>query len=111
MSSPLFPDDVLFLQRLLRAEGLYLRKLDGEWGRHTEAAMLQHEARADALRQSIGSFDSRSEGCIATLALKTQREARLYLKRVLTSDSPQGRDPAGLSAACRQCVHPAPSCS
>lgn len=45
--------------------------------------MQQHETRSEALRDSLGRFDSRSEGCIATLALKAQREARLFLKRVL----------------------------
>lgn len=84
MSSPLFPNDVLFLQRLLRAEGLYLDKLDGDWGKHTEAAVQAHEAKADELRAQIGTFDPRSERNIATLSLKAQREARLYLKRVLS---------------------------
>jgi len=84
MSSPLFPNDVLFLQRLLRAEGLYLDTLDGIWGQHTEAAVQEHESMADALRAQWGSFDQRSERNIATLSLKAQREARLYLKRVLS---------------------------
>lgn len=84
MSSPLFPNDVLFLQRLLRAEGLYLDDLDGDWGPHTEAAVQAHEAKADELRASLGAFDPRSERCIATLSLKAQREARLYLQRVLS---------------------------
>lgn len=83
MSSPLFPNDVLFLQRLLRAEGLYLDELDSRWGKHTEAAVQAHEAKADELRAKLGTFDPRSERCIATLSLKTQREARLYLQRVL----------------------------
>ena len=39
MSSPLFADDVLFLQRLLKAQGLYTDKLDGDWEPHTEKAV------------------------------------------------------------------------
>lgn len=82
MSLTLFANDVLFLQRLLRAEGLYLDKLDGDWGPHTEAAMQQFETRADALRTELGSFDPRSERGLATLSLKTQREARRFLQRM-----------------------------
>lgn len=84
MSSPIFPNDVLFLQRLLRAEGIYLHSLDGIWGQHTEAAVQVHESKAGALRAQLGSFDQRSERSIATLSLRAQREARLYLKRVLS---------------------------
>ena len=82
MSSPLFPNDVLFLQRLLRAEGLYLDSLDGLWGPHTEAAVQAHEAQAAALQAALGSFDPRSERCIATLSLRAQQAARQFLKRV-----------------------------
>lgn len=83
MSSPLFPNDVLFLQRMLRAEGLYVDDLDGNWGPHTEAAVQAHEARADQLRESLGSFDVRTEGNLATLTLRAQQEARKFLRRVL----------------------------
>lgn len=83
MSNPLFQGDVLFLQRLLRAEGLYLDTLDGTWGPVTEAAVGRHEAAAETLRASLGSFDPRSERNIATLSLKAQREARLFLARAL----------------------------
>lgn len=81
MANSLFKEDVLFLQRLLRAEGLYSDTLDGLWGQRTEAAVGRHEAAAEALRASLGSFDSRSEGNIATLSLRAQREARLFLGR------------------------------
>lgn len=43
--------------------------------------MGKHEAVADELRISLGAFDSRSERNIATLSLKAQREARLFLGR------------------------------
>ena len=81
LSNLLFQDDVLFLQRLLRSEGLYLDTLDGVWGAVTEAAAERHEEAAKALRVSLGTFDSRSERNIATLSLKAQREARLFLSR------------------------------
>ncbi|NTW57477.1 MAG: peptidoglycan-binding protein, partial [Chlorobiaceae bacterium] len=38
MSYTLFPDDVLFFQRILRADGLYAGNLDGQWGPKTERA-------------------------------------------------------------------------
>ena len=83
MSSPLFPDDVLFFQRLLRAEGLYLHTLDGNWGPNTEKAALEFEKCAEQMRLEVRTFDPRSERNILTLSLKAQRAARLFLGRVL----------------------------
>ena len=83
MSDRLFTEDVLFFQRILSAEGLYLADLDGDWGPLTEAAAVEFERRSQALRDEIGVFDSRSERNIGTLALRAQREARLFLGRVL----------------------------
>jgi peptidoglycan LD-endopeptidase CwlK len=83
MSSPLFPDDVLFFQRLMRAEGLYAGALDGEWGPDTEKAAQEFERRAEQIRLELRAFDSRSEQNIVTLSLKAQRAARLFLGRVL----------------------------
>jgi peptidoglycan LD-endopeptidase CwlK len=83
MSSPLFPDDVLFLQRLLRAEGLYAGALDGEWGPKTEEAAQEFARRAEQIRLEIRTFDPRSERSILTLSLKALRAARLFLGRVL----------------------------
>ena len=83
MSASLFPDDVLFFQRLLRAEGLYLADLDGDWGPKTEAAAREFEARSLAIRQQTRAFDTRSESNITSLALKTQGQARTLLGRIL----------------------------
>jgi peptidoglycan L-alanyl-D-glutamate endopeptidase CwlK len=82
MSLSLFPDDVLFLQRLLRAEGLYLDELDGDWGPNTEKAIMEFEKRSNQIRNETRTFDSRSERNIQTLSLKAQREARLFLGRL-----------------------------
>jgi len=85
MSLRLFADDVLFFQRLLRAEGLYLDDLDGDWGPNTEKATGEFEGRSESIRRETRTFDSRSERNILTLALKAQLEARLFLGRVIDS--------------------------
>ncbi|MFP5246637.1 MAG: M15 family metallopeptidase, partial [Thermoanaerobaculia bacterium] len=79
MSSPLSKEEVLFLQRLLKSQGIYLGKLDGRWGPKTEAAVIEVEARADQLAARFGVFDSRSESNIRGLHLKAQEAARLFL--------------------------------
>jgi len=83
MSLSLASDDVLFLQRLWRAEGLYKGKLDGEWGPQTEAAQGAFESESRRIETLEGSFDTRSEANIHTLCLRAQREARRFLARVL----------------------------
>ncbi|NTV98145.1 MAG: peptidase M15 [Chlorobiaceae bacterium] len=83
MSYMLFSDDVLFFQRILCAEGLYEASLDGKWGPRTEKASKEFERRAEEIRQSTRTFDPRSERCISTLCLKAQKEARLFLGRVI----------------------------
>jgi peptidoglycan L-alanyl-D-glutamate endopeptidase CwlK len=83
MSARLFADDVLFFQRLLRAEGLYLADLDGDWGPKTEEAAQTFDAASLAIRQETRAFDIRSESNITTLSLKTQRLARVLLGRIL----------------------------
>jgi peptidoglycan LD-endopeptidase CwlK len=83
MSYSLFADDILFFQRLLRAEGLYLAALDGEWGPKTEKAAREFERRAEQISFETRTFDPRSERCILTLSLKAQREARQFLCRII----------------------------
>lgn len=83
MSLPLASDDVLFMQRLWRAEGLYKGKLDGEWGPQTEAVQQVFESESRRIEALEGSFDTRSEANIHTLCLRAQREARRFLARVL----------------------------
>jgi peptidoglycan L-alanyl-D-glutamate endopeptidase CwlK len=85
MSAPLFPDDILFMQRLLRAEGLYAGPLNGVWDAATDDAVGEFDERASRIRAETRSFDARSERNIMTLALRAQREARLFLGRVLDS--------------------------
>jgi peptidoglycan L-alanyl-D-glutamate endopeptidase CwlK len=83
MSSRLFPDDVLFFQRLLRAEGLYTYDLNGIWGPETEVATGKFEERSEEIRLATRTFDARSERNILTLSLKAQRQSRLFLGKVL----------------------------
>jgi peptidoglycan L-alanyl-D-glutamate endopeptidase CwlK len=86
MSQPLLKADILFFQRLLRADGLYAKPLDGIWGRFTEQAAVEFERRSDRLRDEFDSFDARSETAIRTLGLRTQREARRCMRRLLDHD-------------------------
>jgi peptidoglycan LD-endopeptidase CwlK len=83
MSARLFTDDILFFQRILRAEGLYTKKLDGDWGPSTEAAAQAFMLKSDQIKHSTRSFDIRSETAITTLALSAQKQARLFLGRLI----------------------------
>jgi peptidoglycan LD-endopeptidase CwlK len=80
MSKPLSAEDVLFLQRLLKAQGLYAGDLDGQWGPKTEAAHTAFETKSAEIAAAMGTFDSRSEKNIQTLVLKGQQAARTTLK-------------------------------
>ena len=86
MSTRLFPDDVLFFQRLLKAEGLYEKKLDGIWGQFTEKAANKFEELSEEIKEEIAEFDFRTEKNIRTLALVAQREVRIFLRKVLDAD-------------------------
>jgi peptidoglycan L-alanyl-D-glutamate endopeptidase CwlK len=79
MSARLFPDDILFFQRLLKCDGLYAGTLDGIWGPLTEAAVVEFERLSDAIAEDAGTFDVRSENNIRTLSLNAQRFAREFL--------------------------------
>jgi peptidoglycan L-alanyl-D-glutamate endopeptidase CwlK len=85
MSARVLKDDVLFFQRLLRAEGLYLARLDGRWGPKTEAAAAEFDRRSEEIRKASRTFDVRSEEHITTLALAAQRQARDCLARLVDS--------------------------
>jgi peptidoglycan L-alanyl-D-glutamate endopeptidase CwlK len=78
MSRHLFGDDVIFHQRLLKAQGLYAGALDGLWGAQTEAADLEFERRGKHL-EALGPSDGRSEQRLAGLHLKAQEAARRLL--------------------------------
>lgn len=85
MSTRMFGDDVLFLQRFLKSAGLYAGKLDGIHGPKTDAAVQAFEAGSRQLASTLGDFDLRSESRIFTLHLKGQEYARKYLKAVRDS--------------------------
>ena len=82
MSARIFPDDILFFQRLLKSEGLYGGSLDGDWGPITESAAIEFERLSDQIALSTTRFDVRSENNIRTLAVRAQRPAREFLERV-----------------------------
>lgn len=79
MSVVLFPDDILFDQRLLACGGFYKDKLDGLYGDKTRAAEdAAHESYLNCAKR-FGSFDPRSEKNIATLLPAMQVKARRIL--------------------------------
>lgn len=76
MSPPLFPDDVLFLQRFLKSLGLYTKRLDGDWGDGSRTAFAAFEAQSAAVAAEEGTFDARTEGNLRTLHPTMQRQVR-----------------------------------
>lgn len=78
---PLGKEEITFRQRVLACSGFDPKGIDGVWGAKTQAAEDAFEAGAAALKADIGTFDSRSEGIIATLLLPAQRKAREFMKR------------------------------
>jgi peptidoglycan LD-endopeptidase CwlK len=83
MSTTLFPNDTLFSQRMLKAEGLYTGALDSIWGPLTEQAANIFEHKSRKLAKEHGSFDPRTENNINTLTLAAQQQARQFMTRVL----------------------------
>lgn len=86
MSARLFADDILFFQRLLKAEDLYSGELDGIWGPLTEQGACEFEELSNRIQQETAIFDFRTEKNIRTLALKAQKEARIFMDKVLRAD-------------------------
>ncbi|HEB69259.1 MAG TPA: peptidase M15 [Desulfobulbus sp.] len=86
MSARLFPDDILFFQRLLKVEGLYTGELDGLWGPLTEKAAAGFESLSDQIQSETSPFDFRTEKNIRTLVLSAQREARIFMAKVIDAD-------------------------
>ena len=82
MSAPIFQDDILFYQRLLKASGYYNDTLDGRWGGNTDAADQAFVADSAQLATRLGTFDSRTEKNIATLHIKAQELARQFMQAV-----------------------------
>ena len=75
----MFPDDVLFEQRLLSCCGFYTHRLDGEYGTHTNDAEAAFDLRCEAIAATEGSFDARSEANIRSLRTDAQPFARRSL--------------------------------
>ncbi|WP_428357535.1 D-alanyl-D-alanine carboxypeptidase family protein [Methyloprofundus sp.] len=84
MSYELFGDDVLFFQRLLKADGFYIGRLDGLWGPLTETASNAFDAEYEVAREELGTFDRRTEKHISTLSMQAQKEARHFMTRALS---------------------------
>ena len=79
MSFRLFPEDVLFEQRLLSCGGFNPGKLDGQYGPKTQAAEdAAYKSYLD-IQKKMGAFDARSEKAIQTLLPEMQRKARMIL--------------------------------
>lgn len=83
MSLRLFEDDVLFAQRLLKAEGFYVGELDGIWGPLTERAVELFEQCTREIRERLRGFDLRSERHITGLLPSVQHYARRFLADLL----------------------------
>ena len=83
MSTTLFPNDTLFSQRMLKAEGLYTGTLDSIWGPLTEQAANLFEQQSRRLASEYGNFDPRTETNITTLTLRAQQQARQFMTSVL----------------------------
>jgi peptidoglycan L-alanyl-D-glutamate endopeptidase CwlK len=85
MSQNLSDEDVLFRQRFLSCCGFYTDTLDGLWGQHTDDAEKAFAARAKAIADAEGRFDSRSEQNIQSLRTDAQAAARQSLKAIRTA--------------------------
>ena len=83
MSVQLFGEDVTFLQRFLKCTGFYAGRIDGDYGPITDAALHTFETTGVAIAVELGTFDTVSERSIRTLQPKAQREARVFLRRLL----------------------------
>ena len=79
MSSRLFRDDVVFLQRLLCSAGCYSGPRDGVWRGAVDEGEQQLERIAASLAAQHGAFDDRSERHIRSLHPRAQLAARGFL--------------------------------
>ncbi len=80
MSAPLSKNATLFRQRILACSGFYKAKLDGDWGSKTEQADKDFHTEYLRLQTIGGTFDQRTEACIATLIPKAQAKAREFMR-------------------------------
>jgi len=82
VSAKLFPEDILFSQRILAVSGFYKGALNGKWSSKVDAAQDQFMAKYDEIKSEMGAFDSRTETCITTLIPVAQVKAREFMKAV-----------------------------
>lgn len=79
MSSPLFKNDILFIQRLLSSSGLYHGPLDGKFNQALHDAEDAFDKEISAIAVAFGTFDPRTESIISTLLPKAQETARQFM--------------------------------
>ena len=82
MSFYLFEHDILFFQRFLKSQELYLGDLDGFWGPKTETAANAFDRESKEIRAEFSEFDVRTERNIMSLNFAAQREARQFMRRL-----------------------------
>ncbi|SDW45793.1 peptidoglycan L-alanyl-D-glutamate endopeptidase CwlK [Hydrobacter penzbergensis] len=87
MSYNAMKSDILFYQRFLQSNNLYMGKLDGIWGPLSDKADKTFRQMSSSIADEMGKFDERSEQNITTLLLPVQRIARRFLASVGNYDS------------------------
>lgn len=90
MSFQIFPEDVLFEQRLLSCAGFYTSKCDGQYGPKTQGAEDAAHTAYLSLQAELGAYDARSEKNISSLLPAMQRKARMILKTGLSQEGSTG---------------------
>lgn len=90
MSIKIFPEDILFEQRLLACAGFYLATLDGAYGPKTQAAEDAAQTAYLTIQKSVGAFDARSEKAIVTLLPAMQRKAREIMRAAAAQEGRTG---------------------
>jgi peptidoglycan L-alanyl-D-glutamate endopeptidase CwlK len=82
MSTQLFKDDILFLQRVLAVSGFYKGKFNGKFTADVDAAEQAFQARSRQIRDELGEFDARTETNIVSLLPAAQIKAREFMNAV-----------------------------
>jgi peptidoglycan LD-endopeptidase CwlK len=82
VSDRLFPEDILFLQRILAVSGFYKGPFNGKWTAKVDAAEQQFLAKYEEIKGQAGAFDSRTESCITRLIPAAQIKAREFMNAV-----------------------------
>ncbi len=90
MSAPLFPDDILFEQRLLKCAGYYAGSLNGKTSNDMHDAEGAAAIKFTQIGMQLGTFDPRSEKNIATVLPAMQVAARKILGMALTRKTATG---------------------